>query len=431
MIITTEKHGRNAADREYLIAHLMNLEDNAFVLVAEIGNSAAADLAGVVKDMEILRDGSEATCAFHHITVDPAHDHTNETVIYAANQVRLTLDPSNERPYCVLLHKKACAGSDNKGSIHAHVVIGNVNSEGRALKDGRSKIRTEAAAKILEHELKEPCTPTRHYDAILKILQKTAPLTADWFVASLGTSPEKPRSAMSSATRARAKRAGIDLPKAKAGVAAAWSKTQEIAAFRSALTALGYSLAAGKKENVWVVIDKAGNLIGAADRLLRMRRDEFSQLMETPNELNGAKAQRGLSAANGRSRQETVRTIKNNQRTTRPTESPVDVAGKLERGGGRSRPDITHTEVPRIFGGQLAAPNSDASYDRGKARYSARQREYRRALRSLREIGRLIKMSVVCSRTQHSGENLEGHLATWVGHVDLWGVPIEPSKYRP
>ena len=92
-------------------------------------------------------------------------------------------------------------------------------------------------------------------------------------------------SAMSSATRQRAKRAGVNLPLAKADVTAAWAKTQEIVAFKAALAAAGYTIEAGKKANVWIVADKDGNTIGTVDRLHRKKRHEVQQLMEKSNAL--------------------------------------------------------------------------------------------------------------------------------------------------
>jgi hypothetical protein len=59
VIITYSKHGRSSRDSANLIAHLQDPENETIEVLA-IGNSVASDLAGVVKDMEILRDGCGA-----------------------------------------------------------------------------------------------------------------------------------------------------------------------------------------------------------------------------------------------------------------------------------------------------------------------------------------------------------------------------------
>jgi hypothetical protein len=95
----------------------------------------------------------------------------------------------------------------------------------------------------------------------------------------LGEDPEKPPSAMSANSRQRAKRAGISLPQAKATIVGAWNQTQEISAFRRALTEAGYFIIAGDKANVWVVVDWRSKF----DRLAgQIAQKEASRNFETP-----------------------------------------------------------------------------------------------------------------------------------------------------
>jgi hypothetical protein len=117
----------------------------------------------------------------------------------------------------------------------------------------------------------------------------------------LGEDPEKPSSAMSANSRQRAKRAGISLPQAKATIVAAWNQTQEISAFRRALTEAGYFIIAGDKANVWVVVDGDQNLIGSLDRLLRKKRHEISKLLEVKHDIE-PKIQSANAAAHSGSR---------------------------------------------------------------------------------------------------------------------------------
>jgi hypothetical protein len=126
---TTSKHGRSARDCRNLVRHLNKLE-NDFSKVLEIGNSAAVDLEGVIEDMVILKDGSVAIAALHHVTVNPAVVCTEEALLKAAHAARLELDPDGARPFIILCHGKA-RQAPNAANAHAHLVLGNVNAEGR------------------------------------------------------------------------------------------------------------------------------------------------------------------------------------------------------------------------------------------------------------------------------------------------------------
>ena len=72
MIITYSKHGRTSRDSANLVAHLLKPENERIELL-EIGGSVAQDLQGVVKDMELLRNGCRggSRAAFHHFSFSP------------------------------------------------------------------------------------------------------------------------------------------------------------------------------------------------------------------------------------------------------------------------------------------------------------------------------------------------------------------------
>ena len=68
MIITCTKQGRTGRDAANLVAHLLK-PDNLFCLV-RIGNSIAADLNALVREMRILRDAStssDTTCSYRRV----------------------------------------------------------------------------------------------------------------------------------------------------------------------------------------------------------------------------------------------------------------------------------------------------------------------------------------------------------------------------
>ncbi|WP_271529062.1 hypothetical protein [Bradyrhizobium sp. CCBAU 25338] len=432
MIITISKHGRTRRDGAQLVQHLLKPENEA-IEVLEIGNCAATDIEGVIRDMELLRDSSKATAGFHHLSISPRRDCTKDELRACANRTRLELDPEGERAYVIIRHVKKRATPDAAPS-HAHLVLANVLAPtdsaavGRALKDGRSKIRTEAIARICEYELGEfPPTLGRHHKSVLKILDERG-LThiRRWLVDALGEGPERPRSAMSPQTRQRAKRQGVNLPVAKATVAALWSVTGNAASFQTALQGNGFELVPGNRRNVWVVRDGEGHLIGAADRLLGIKRHEFRHLMENPNEPAAKRTQPGPAPADGRARQEAVRSVESNRRSARPIEPTLGPVGARSFECG-SRPDLSDIEIPRSLGGSLAAPDRLAPGDRFEIGIPSRKFEYWRSMILLRGLGRGLARSTTIAEFMKKDPPPQIREERW----DIWGVPIPPPKYHP
>jgi hypothetical protein len=278
MIITTELHGRRRSDSSALIRHLVKPENN-LAYIGEIGRSVAETLPQLVAVMEVYRDASPAKPAFHHVTINPAADLSREKLLGAAHKVRFELDPSDTRPFAIVVHHKPRAEKGGAAK-HAHLVLAHVDSKGKALDDRWIKVRTERVARELEFWLGEPALLGRHHRPVLRVLRATAPEIAMWLEASLGAEPPKPNSAFAPGARGRARKQGLDLPEAKAAVRAAWANSEGISEFRARLAEGGLELKAGDKPYVWIIQDREGRLVGAADRLLRMRRNHLNELME-------------------------------------------------------------------------------------------------------------------------------------------------------
>lgn len=278
MIVTSTKHGRTSREGFNLIRHL-NKPENDYVLVASMGNSLAHNLGELVHDMELYRDASPSEAAFHHLTINPAQNLSREALIEAVNRVRLELDPEGTRPFGIVVHGKKRAELGGAAE-HAHLILGHVNASGKALKDSWIKIRTERVARELEFAYGEPATLGRHHKTVLKVLRKTEPEVAIWLEAAHGLEPAKPNSALSPRSRSRALQHGVALPAAKAMVRQVWTDSRGLIDFRTNLEAAGYNILKGDKPGVFIVANQDGHVIGAADRLLRLRRIDFRKLME-------------------------------------------------------------------------------------------------------------------------------------------------------
>lgn len=241
MITTYSKHGRTSQDGAKLVAHLLKPE-NVSIEVLGIGNSVATDLVGIVRDMEILRNGSSAKAAFHHLSINPSIDYSDRQLSAAADALRAEFDPDDTRPWIVVAHGKARQNS-GEGHRHAHLVLGHVDGDGRALKDGRAKIRCEVVARALEYQNGETAVVSPHHKTVVKFLRERGrDDVASWLITAGGVDPEKPKSAYGSKARQASERKGFDLPAAKGAISIVWEDTKKIEAFRDRLMALGYRI---------------------------------------------------------------------------------------------------------------------------------------------------------------------------------------------
>jgi hypothetical protein len=191
----------------------------------------------------------------------------------------MELDPSGMRPYAIVVHQKPRAEAGGSCE-HSHLIISAADEHGKFLDDGWSKIRTERLALELAHDYGEVPVVGRHFKSALRHLRKMRPEVADWLETIGDVDSPKPESAFSSGARARARGQGLNLPKAKAAVRIVWDQCDTIEGFRRRLTDVGFSLKRGDRDGVWIIEDSKGRLIGSANRLLKLRRAEFCQLME-------------------------------------------------------------------------------------------------------------------------------------------------------
>jgi len=425
MIISYSKHGRTPSDSANLITHLWKPE-NAIIKILAIGNSVASDLPGVVKDMEILRDGSGAKAAFHHLSISPSINYTDEKLLSAAHALRAELDPPGVRPWIVILHRKTRVNSQ-EGDLHGHLLLGHVDGQGRALKDGRCKIRTEIVARTLEFNEGELPVPSRHHKTVCKMLrERNLGAVADWIVAAHGVDPQPPKSSYGSRSRQAAERVGLKLPASKGAIVTAWNSTQEIGAFQNALDKLGYRIQPGKKNNVWIVVDAAGRSIGALDRLLKLKRHFVQNMMEQTDESRRTRTFRS-SADDGRSGKENLREIEFSQQADRSTTA---ITSPFADSGGRSGsgPHPVHLTVPAKFASSRSTPDRAIGDDQFQARSVARNFQYRGALTILRRVG--IGLYQSGHLRNSSPTEVFARLPIIWDLKSIWGIPIEPPKFR-
>ncbi|QDL99519.1 hypothetical protein FLL57_20360 [Rhodopseudomonas palustris] len=323
MIVTTRRHGRTRRDIRKLLQHL-DKQAGQTSRVVTIGNVPLGSVDDVMHYMETLRDASRATVSCHHISLSPRNRLSDAQRDEAVRRILVAMG-AEDHAFTVWEHSGKPRADADVADDHYHVVVAHVGPNGRALSDRNSYVRLEAAARTLEADFGEQITHSRKTKSVADELCRIG--RGD--VAAMMTVPAiPPMSAMSSETRARAERAGLDLPKIHAVVRTAWTNSGGGAAFRSALQDEGFELVRGKKPGVFMVTT-SGIEIGALDRIVREKRADVAARM-TQEEDNDRQSQEG--PLSGRSDLSGSARSQNNLRTTPASVGPA----KRERDRGPS-----------------------------------------------------------------------------------------------
>lgn len=266
MILTTVRHGRTGRDVKNLLAHL-NKQLHQTARVIRIDGVPVSNADDAMKYMQAMRDASHATVACHHISISPRIRLTDEQVNEAVQRILAALG-AEDHAYVLWQHSDKARATTDITDEHYHLVVSHIGPDGRALRDSMSFVRLEAAARSLEVDFGEDLTPSRMTKSVVKELRR---IGRDDVADMLTVLPSSPTSSMSSKTRAKADRQGLDLPEAQAAVHTAWTTSDSPAAFRAALADSGFEIANGKRPGVFV-ITKNGIDVGALDRIVKEKR---------------------------------------------------------------------------------------------------------------------------------------------------------------
>jgi hypothetical protein len=340
MILGTKRHGRTRRDTANLIAHLEKATGQTVELVA-IDNSPGETLREALRGMEILRDGSRAEIAFHHLHISPRHALTPDQRNTAVARILHALG-AEDHAWALVRHSEKGRASAGGADEHYHLVLAHVGNDLRALDMSQSYARLEAVARSLEADWGEELTPTRRHEAVASAARlQGRDDVADSVMAQRPVDPaDLPRAAMSSDTRQRAERAGLNLPELKAAVAAAYGLSDGPQAFRAALTEKGLTLVQGERQGVWMVMS-GETAVGALDRLVKGKRRDVAAWIETE-----VRHGRDAEARRGDPDHDQARGAGRDGREEGPRSDPwggdsnprPDPAERGGRGGGEPRP---------------------------------------------------------------------------------------------
>lgn len=272
---------RTASGAAPLLRHLGNAEDNEQVIAVQ---GTGQDLRDAVADAK--RFGR--TYCLRHWIIAPQIAIDTDKFRQCAQAITDEFGFDINAAF-IVEHQKTRA-VDNAAKRHWHVVVPEVDPiSGRVLDNRNDYARHEKIARILETEFGHPITAGRHDKAVIASLRADGLNDVADHVAALTAASARPNAAYTTVQHQSAKRHGLDLPLLKGHIAAAWAATETGHDFAARLDAHGLEIVPGDKDGVWIIRARDGTFVGAAHRLARVRRAEFSNRMESINE-HAAKA---------------------------------------------------------------------------------------------------------------------------------------------
>lgn len=275
MIITAVSHGRSIGDSHRLGKHLSKTDGQTVRIVASNDIHEPVDLADALDDVRrYLATNKRAVIGFQHITLNPTTQITDRQARVAVEMIKHELN-AKYSPWILVEHRKPRATINE--SVHYHLVIAQVGSDGRGVDVRDSYARLEAIARILETTWGEELTVGRRTARVAQILRRMGHTDVAERLLEASGKRDKPRSSMTTKTRARADREGIALPRLRQIVSDAWSKSDPI----STLEKLGLTVARGEKQHVWLVTTPDGHLVGSVDRLVHAPRHDVDIRMKS------------------------------------------------------------------------------------------------------------------------------------------------------
>lgn len=267
--------GRIAGD---VINHLLQGDENEGIRILQ-GNPAD------VHDMVADARRHARLFAFRHFVIAPAIETSTADMLATLDALAREFDFDATAAF-VVEHRK---GRSLPGAFsgHLHALVGEVDAvTGRVLGSGHSYPRQEKVARLEEARLGHPFVQGRHHKAVLAALQsegysEVARKLDRAFPSIEGG--ERPRAAYTDTRHAAAKRAGLDLPAARAMVLEAWHSAKTGGEVERALAVRGLVCRAGDKPGTWVVEAQDGTFVGSIARLVKARKADVIARMETPD----------------------------------------------------------------------------------------------------------------------------------------------------
>ncbi|WP_414146000.1 relaxase/mobilization nuclease domain-containing protein [Acetobacter oryzifermentans] len=220
--------------------------------------------------------------AVRHIKISSYEDMTDEQAFeLVKNYAReFKTDASTAT---IVKHTKQRA--DGKASNqHYHVYYPEVMQNGKILDSSFSKIREEKIARIAEIDFNHKPVQGKHNASVIKDLEKSGQkYYADIIRKNTPSLNPKdaPDSAYSDKQFRRAKINGIQLNEVRQTIKDLRISSESFSQMIEQMLDVGLDIKKGDKENTYIIVNNENQVLGSANRLLSMKKQDFNNMYES------------------------------------------------------------------------------------------------------------------------------------------------------
>lgn len=238
-------------------------------------NEAITPLQGnpsIMEDMVMDAQNAGLKYGFHHFKISPDKEITRDEAFTdfqaIAREYGFNLDDA-----VIVEHRKPRTIKENS-PIHWHMIAPHMNPRtGRALDCRNSYKRNEKLSRLSEIRTGQKIGKGRHNRAVFHALNAEGKKQEAQAIQHI-TTEELPEASFSMNSQRKAERKGISLPTEKAKITAIWKASDDLKAFLAGLHDAGLTFKAGDKKETFI-IEREGVLIGAVNRLLKIKKADF------------------------------------------------------------------------------------------------------------------------------------------------------------
>lgn len=218
----------------------------------------------------------------------------------------------------IINHTKTRTTSDSDKN-HYHIILPNTDeSTGKSYDFSFSKKRNEKLSRLAELENGHNLVKGRHNVAVFHQLLKEGKTEQAQKMQHL-TEGDLPNSKYTSKGLEKGRKQGINKAQEAQNIKTLYSQSDSLKAFQAGLSEAGYELKPGNKPQTYI-IEKNGILVGSANRLLSMKKEEFAEKYNKEN-LNNDTANTAEKANNAGSN---IQTRKDSEQQHKPDNRLTD-----------------------------------------------------------------------------------------------------------
>lgn len=226
------------------------------------------DIKNMFADANNLKNGC------YHFIMSSKETLTKEQALKVCSDISKEYG-QNPKDAVIINHQKQRNTNDSDNN-HYHIILQSADTKtGKAIDYSFSKKRNEKISRLAELELGQNLIKGRHNTAVFHQLLKEGKKEQAEQMKHL-TQGDLPNSSYTSKGLEKCRRLGLDKAQETQAVKDIWKACDSLKAFKNGLSEQGYELKPGEKPGIYI-IEKNGLLVGSANRLTNMKKEEFQE----------------------------------------------------------------------------------------------------------------------------------------------------------